>query len=471
MRKTKLRMFLAFAVLFLMTGSAFAAKEKVILDTDMVELFDDGMAMIMLANHPNVDLLGVTVVAGNGWLQAGLARGIRQLELINRSDIPIVAGARWPMRTGRFEAVKTPGASDPTWWGYERTLFGIGVSSYTGSFSRAELDSSFFGLTPTPDMTKTYYGPIELWQDYYKNRYKEAPKFDIELDPRPAFKYKFGPDFIVEQVNKYPGEITIIAVGPCTNLMMAVLKDPTIVPLVKKVIYMGGAVNVAGNTSPAAEFNWWYDPEAARFAVRTPWGKTDSSDERITQVVVPLDVCEKMYFTHEQYNKIVNLPGINSGIKAMFETNYGSRYSTPSDAKSFVWDCITAAILLGELNGDDIVLPQKLLHNGLPAYDGGYIDWWIDVNCDYNIDYGRSPGYANKGPVGTEKVRIINAVDEEKFWNILYTSLDPSYVPKEEEKDDPSKEDPKDDDDRGCSTSMFGLMGFLALIPLLYKKR
>ncbi|MCL2146970.1 MAG: nucleoside hydrolase [Synergistaceae bacterium] len=465
MRKTKFPVLLAIVVVFLMVGSA-AAKEKVILDSDMVELFDDGVAMLMLASHPDVDLLGVTVVAGNGWLQGGLARGVRQLELINRSDIPIVAGARQPMRTGRFEAVKTPNQSEPSWWGYERALFGIGVSSYTGAFGRAELDPSNFGGSVPPNANQTYYGPIELWKDYYQNRYKEAPKFDIAEDPRPAFKYKFGPDFIVEQVNKYPGEVTIIAIGPCTNLMMAVLKDPTIVPLVKRVIYMGGAVNVAGNTSPAAEFNWWFDPEAARFAVRTPWGKSVASEDKITQYVVPLDVCEKMYFTHEQYNTIVNLKGINPGIKALFESNYGSTYASPSDAKSFVWDCITVAILLGELNGDNIVLPQKLLHNGLPAYDGGYIDWWIDVNCDYNIDYGRSPGYANKGPVGTQKVRIINAVDENKFWNVLYSTLDPTYVPPPEPK--PKPEPP---DDGGCSSSLFGLTGLFALIPVLCKKR
>ena len=468
MRRTELRLFLALVFVLLMVSSACAAKEKVILDTDMVELFDDGVAMLMLANHTKVDLLGVTVVAGNGWLHTGIARGIRQLEFVNRSDIPVVAGARWPMRAGRFEAVKAPDTNDPSWWGYERKLFGVGVSSYTGSFSRAEFDPIFFGnVQPSPATYNTYYGPIEVWKNYYQNRYGAAPKFDIAGDPRPAFKYKFAPDFIVEQVHKYPGEITIIAIGPCTNLMLAVMKDPTIVPLVKRVIYMGGAVNVAGNTTPAAEFNWWYCPESARFSVRTPWGKTDPNEDRITQVVVPLDVCEKMYFTHEQYNKIVNLKGINPGIKAMFETNYGPRYSTPSDAKSFVWDCIAVAILLGELNGDNIVLPPKFLHNGLPEHDGGYMDWWIDVNSDYNIDYGRSPGYARQGPVGTQKVRIINAVNEEKFWNLLYTGLDPSYIPEPKPKPKP-KPDP---DETGCNTPLVGLLGLFVIVPILFRKR
>ena len=73
------------SLLFLMLFS-FAAhaqkKEKVILDTDMVEVFDDGITMMMLANAPNIDLIGVTIVVGNTWVPEGVAYAIRQLESI-----------------------------------------------------------------------------------------------------------------------------------------------------------------------------------------------------------------------------------------------------------------------------------------------------------------------------------------------------------------------------------------------------
>ena len=505
MRVKILRLFLSLAIVVLIAGTALAAREKVILDSDMVELFDDGVAMIMLANHPKVDLLGVTVVAGNGWLQPGIARGIRQLELLGRNDIPVVAGARWPMRTGRFEAVHsnpdTPGFQ--SWWGYERKMFGIGTSSYVGAFGSPE---------PVGTSNNPFTGPIEGWRTWYQNRYGTPPTLDIltypNTDPRyNSFKYVPADEFIVEQVNANPGEVTIIAIGPCTNLMMAAMKDPTIVPKVKRVLYMGGAVNVAGNTSPAAEFNWWFDPEAARFSVRQPWGKpaedplNNEYNDDITQYVVPLDVCEKLFFTHEQYDKIVNLEGLNPGIKAMFENNYGPRYASPSStASSYVWDAITVAILLGELDDNDIVLPPNISPTtGLfsEVGDAGYMDWWIDVDVEYNLDYGRSPGFSRQGPIGTQKVRIINTVDEEKFWDVLYAGLDPTYAtepiiplptpPVAEPTPAPAEptptpaepiptvppEEPIRKNHGGCTASPLAMMGLLALtiVPVLFKKR
>ena len=78
-------------------------------------------------------------------------------------------------------------------------------------------------------------------------------------------------DFIIEEVRKHPGELTIVEIGPCSNLALAVLKAPDIVPLIKRVIFMGGSFFKPGNVTPTAEFNWWFDPEAARIVVRTPF--------------------------------------------------------------------------------------------------------------------------------------------------------------------------------------------------------
>jgi inosine-uridine nucleoside N-ribohydrolase len=145
-------------------------------------------------------------------------------------------------------------------------------------------------------------------------------------------------------------EVTIVAIGLCTNLRMAVMRDPTIVSRVKRVIYMGGAINTEGNTTPAAEFNWWFDPAAAKVVVRAPWGKTAINEDTITQyIILP-------------YNKDLNKTG--------------------------------------------------------------FMDWWIDVNAEYGPDYGRNSGYAVQGPAGTQKVRIVNAVDENAFWDLVYAGLD-----------------------------------------------
>ncbi|MDR0764157.1 MAG: nucleoside hydrolase [Synergistaceae bacterium] len=387
--------------------TAFSA-EKVILDSDMVELFDDGVTMLMLANHPDIELLGVTVVAGNQWLADGISAAVRQLELAGLDDVPVAAGARRPMRTGRYEAVAPPELTGLAWSGYERTLFGIGVDYYAGAYSRQGHKEP---VEPTPE---------EAWKTVYAANYGEAPRRDLLRDSGGGYRY--AADFIVETVNKYPGEVTILAIGPCTNLQTAILLDPEIVPKVKKIIYMGGAINVAGNTTPAAEFNWWFDPEAAKFVTRAPWGKTDPGEEKITQYVVPLDVCEKVRFTHKQYDKIVNLRGIKPGIKAMFEKNYAAYAAADSTAVSYVWDAITAGVLIGEVNKTGIVLP----HDG-DLGKTGYMDWWLDVDSDYGVDYGRSLGYGLLGPVGTQKVRVVNAIDEDKFWELVYAGLDPTY--------------------------------------------
>ena len=106
--------------------AAGTAAEKVILDSDMVLLFDDGVAMMLLAEHPNVEVLGVTIVPGNTWLAEGMAHGIAQLEALDRADIPLVRGVRYPLRAGRYEMLEL-----------ERRMFGFS-SSYVGCFARKE---------------------------------------------------------------------------------------------------------------------------------------------------------------------------------------------------------------------------------------------------------------------------------------------------------------------------------------------
>ncbi len=84
------------------SGVAFSqeSRTKVILDADMVELFDDGTAMLLLERAPNIDLLGVTVVSGNTPMPAGVAAGVRQLEALG-SEVPIYEGSRYGIRNWR----------------------------------------------------------------------------------------------------------------------------------------------------------------------------------------------------------------------------------------------------------------------------------------------------------------------------------------------------------------------------------
>ena len=165
----------------------FVEKELVILDSDMVEIYDDGMAMAMLALSSKVELLGVSVVAGNTWVEEGTAFALRQLEGIGRAEtIPVAMGVNHPLSGGRLANMKE-----------ERELFGFGRDNWQGA-----------GGYPRP----------ESWRAVYKNTYR--------LEPQSAPLGEHAADFIIEQVKKYPGRVTIAAIGPCGNIAEAVRKAP-----------------------------------------------------------------------------------------------------------------------------------------------------------------------------------------------------------------------------------------------------
>lgn len=327
--------------------------KKVIVDADMGELNDDAVALFMLANSPSVDVLGVTIVAGNTWAEEGTAYGLRQLELIKRSDIPVVVGAGEPLNASRKQQLAA-----------EQDLFG--TVGYTGAFSR--------------DRPRSY-------RDLAEPPYGGYPK------TRPA--RGTAVKFIVDQVKKYPHQVTLFALGPAANVTLAMKEHPEIVPLVKDVIYMGGAFDVPGNTSVAAEFNWWFDPEAAKMAVRTPFEK---------QTIVPLDVCQTVIYSKAEYDRIV--AGRETPIKKMFKDLHGPDFAEDPEHTSFVWDALTAAIFLEP----DLATKVEKRH--------------VDVDSTYGPNYGRSLGYGpdSDGPIGTQQADILMEIDQKRFWD-LYVDL------------------------------------------------
>ena len=328
------------------------AKEKVILDTDMVMLYDDGVAMMMLANHPNIELLGVTIVPGNTWVSEGTAYALRQLEVLNRPDISVAMGTRYPLRAGRYETIEL-----------ERKMFGFS-SPYVGCFARTEPQS---------------------YLDVYRKQFDGDPMI------KPVDKHAVS--FLIDTVKANPGQVTVMPIGPCTNLAIAIRLAPEIIPMIKRVVYMGGAFDVPGNTTPAAEFNWWFDPEAAKMAVRTPFAD---------QLIVGLDVCEKYRFNKELYDRIT---APNTPIAELFKKRYGPRFKMNPDSTQLVWDTIAAAVVI-----DPTLIVEEQTR-------------WVDVNSDYGLDYGRSLAYRKQGPAGTQEARILLTIDEQRFWNLMVDLL------------------------------------------------
>jgi inosine-uridine nucleoside N-ribohydrolase len=109
--------------LLLASPAVSRAQERVIVDADMGILNDDAVALFMLMNTPNVDVLGVTIVPGNTWMEQGTAYALRQLELVGRTDIPVFMGVREPLM-----GIRQP------WLDAEERLWGR--SEYLGAYAR-----------------------------------------------------------------------------------------------------------------------------------------------------------------------------------------------------------------------------------------------------------------------------------------------------------------------------------------------
>ncbi|MBX5457248.1 MAG: nucleoside hydrolase [Thermogemmatispora sp.] len=180
---------------------------RLILDTDPG--IDDALALLLALASPEVSLEGVTTVSGNVPLEDTTRNALALLALAGRDDIPVAAGAARPLVREPIHAAEVHGQR------------GLG---------RAEL-------------TEPTSAPVS----------------------QPAAV------FLCERIKAAPGAITLVAVGPLTNLALAVRLVPEIAQQVREVVIMGGALRVPGNITPAAEFNIYADPEAAHVVFHAGW--------------------------------------------------------------------------------------------------------------------------------------------------------------------------------------------------------
>lgn len=368
-----------FLFLILFAFTTLHSKEKVIFDTDFKMFSDDAYALAILANSGEVNILGATVVPGNVWQNEGIAYILRFLDIINHPEIPVAIGALEPLMGNRQAAI---GAEELLWGG----------SIYTGAYSRPE--------------PKSYISLGKYSEEPYGGYSKNKP---INIG---------AVDFIANEIYKNPNEITIFAIGPCTNIALLVREYPYLVPLVKKIIYMGGAFEVPGNTTPAAEFNIWFDPEAAKICFRAPFKE---------QIIVPLDVCEKVFYTKNEYDRIVSGP--QTPLVKMFRDLHGPIFDKDPDYKSFVWDSIAAAIFLQP----DIVthLEERYVDvDTIYGPDYGRTlsykeinEQEINVEDKFGPDYGKSIGDGKGYPIGTQKAKIIFEIDTSKFWDLFINMM------------------------------------------------
>lgn len=340
-------LFLIFSLIVPLRADA-ADKELVLLDSDMLDMFDDGVAMMMLAKSPDIKLLGVTVSTGNDWAQNGTASAIRQLEGIGVSDVPVVEGSTPKNIRKRLANLRN-----------EIEQFGYGFDQHIGAAANVE--------------------PAD-WRAAYRTNYHSEPM----LAPMNAS----AEDFIILMVRAHPNEVTVVEIGPCTNLAAAIKKAPDIVPLIKRVVYMGGSFFQPGNVTPAAEFNFWFDPPAAKQVVRAAFKE---------QIFLPLDACEKVTIHRSDYDawhKKIKSQTISDLMMSQAKAEFSGV------DRRFIWDVLAAAVVLDP----SIIVEEETMP--------------VDVNDVYSPSYGETLAYRT-APRGAQTARIVTAVDQFKLRALL----------------------------------------------------
>src|SRR5246127_5415716 len=224
--------------------------QPVIIDTDPG--VDDAMAILLALNSPELKVEALTIVPGNVEGKQGLENALKIISLAGRCDVIVAGGAHHPLNQKLITA---------QYWHGPNGLAGV-----------------------------------------------ELPESKCKADAR------FGPDLIIEMVHKYPHEITLIPVGPLTNIALAVSKDPSIVPLVKDIVIMGGSIS-GGNVNGAAEANIYNDPEAAQIVFNAGWMVT----------MIGSDVGEQTLLTPKHLAELQSSRGLESDFIAKLADFYLSR--------------------------------------------------------------------------------------------------------------------------------------------------
>jgi inosine-uridine nucleoside N-ribohydrolase len=233
----------AIGALLLLNPASAQTKRKVIIDQDARgPATTDQQSILVFLQSPEVEVLGITVVSGDMWRDEEMAHTLRMLELVGRTDVPVVPGAVYPL-INRMELIER-------WEGL------YGKVRYQGAWNKK----------PTGDGQRgVFHGPYEI-PDLKEGNPTTKP---IEED---------AAHFIIRMLHKYPHEVTVYAGGPLTDIAQAISLDPAVPDLAQELVIMGGSIAPATPypwaTTNRREFNFWWDPESVHMTLTAPgWHK------------------------------------------------------------------------------------------------------------------------------------------------------------------------------------------------------
>ena len=272
---------------------------KIILDTDPG--IDDAMAIFFAFQAKEIEVLGLTTVYGNVPADMAAQNGLALVELAGL-DIPVCKGVARP-------------------WVGEESTYAHFVHGDDG-----------FGNIKHPKTTRT-------------------------LDPRSSAQ------FIIDMARKYPGEITIVAVGPLGNLALALRLEPALPSLVKCVNIMGGAAFVPGNVTPVAEANIWNDAHAAEIVFAADWEVN----------MFGLDVTYDVPFKPEFIEDLASVNPLMGGFVAKASVFYSDFYSQGKEERvCFYHDAFPIAYMmqpeLFEMTSGHMRIGTDHLHKGQTSF-------------------------------------------------------------------------------------------------------
>jgi inosine-uridine nucleoside N-ribohydrolase len=284
-----LRLRFVWILLIMMSIAAFGqAKRKIIIDQDAAgPAGTDQQSILLLIQSPKTEVLGITVVTGDQWLKAEVAHTLRMLELIGRTDIPVVAGAEYPLLRQQKET----------------------------------------------EMWEQRYGSVAWLGAWTPRVYHPADQLGDLPEGLPTHKAsdEDAAHFLIRMVHKYPNEITIYEGGPMTNLALAISIDPEFPRLAKELVFMGASLSPETTdpefvNTPRREFNLWFDPEAAHIVLRAPWKK-------ITCTTVDISVKTRMTQQLIDRIKASDAPA----------ARYVGKYARLHGEYNYLWDELAAA--------------------------------------------------------------------------------------------------------------------------------
>ncbi len=309
--------------------------QRIILDTDPG--IDDALALFLALASPEVTLEAVTTVSGNVSVEQTTYNALTLLTLAGRTDIPVARGSSEPLVRARVDAAHVHGRN------------GLGAIAL-----------------PEPTMAPVGRQAVDL---------------------------------IIEKIMRNPGEITLVPIGPLTNIALAVRREPRIAQHVHEVVIMGGALRVPGNVTPTAEFNIFADPHAAHIVFHAGW----------TVRLVSLDVTTRVSMQRQQVEFLAGHGDkVTTAIKQMmtyyfdvFGPIYGSTTFQMHDPL-----CLAAAF-------------QPDLITWEPAY--------VDVELAGTLTLGETVAYFQRSNAPTPNMQVSVGVDSERFLNLFIERIGKTF--------------------------------------------